>query len=66
MKPNKRSSNLNQRRKSALKRLEEQFKSGVKPNKDIFTQGSPAKLPLTDADKHRIQKEILTLKASIK
>lgn len=49
------------RSKSALKRLEAQLKSGVKPDKE-----SNNKIPLTDSDKYRIETEINILKTKLK
>lgn len=53
-----------QRREKALKRLENQLVSGVKPNK-VKLSGNSVNIPLTDSDKKRIENEILTLKSKI-
>ena len=70
MKPNKRSSNLNTRRKSSLERLEKQLKSKVKPvkmEKGAFTNSpSIVYMELTEKDIKRINSEIQTLKTKIK
>lgn len=52
---------LDQRRKNALARLEAQLISGVKTEKK-----SSKKVPLTDSDKKRIEKEISILKERAK
>lgn len=49
------------RKKRALEMLEEQLKSGVKTKKDTFDE----KIPLTEKDIKRINKEIETLKKRI-
>lgn len=70
MKSNKRSSNLNSRRKSALSRLEIQLKSGTKPvtmQKGVFDNSSSTIfIELTEKDIKRITKECEILKTSIK
>lgn len=49
-----------ERKKNALARLEAQLVSGVKTEKK-----SSKKIPLTDSDKKRIEKEIETLKTRV-
>lgn len=51
------------RKESALVRLEVQLKSGVKTGKT--QNGLSVKVQLTDRDKDRIRKEILTLKQRV-
>jgi hypothetical protein len=53
------------KRKSALKRLENQLKSGLKPLESTRLQKEPVMQELTDYDKKRIEKEILILKSRI-
>lgn len=64
---------LNTRRKLALKRLETQLKSGIKPqkNEEIMnvlakTNGIHGYIPLTEKDIQRINKEIEILKSKIR
>lgn len=61
---------LNNRRKSALQRLEKQLKSGVKPikmEKGVFSNSSSTiYVELTEKDITRIEQEILTLKTKTK
>lgn len=48
--------------KSTLKRLQEQLKSGVKTERKTFIgQKKFNKILLTESDKKRIEKEIITL-----
>lgn len=54
------------RRKAALKRLEAQLASGVKPLESARLQAGPQVMqPLTEHDIKRIKKEINTLKERI-
>lgn len=64
--------NYQQKRKDVIERLENQLKSGVKPqkNKDILnildkTNGLFGYIPLTEHDIKRINKEIDILKSRI-
>ena len=59
---------LKNRRKSALARLEEQLKLGMKPLKNYYCEEGFQKTPfvsLTESDIKRINKEIETLKSRI-
>ena len=68
MKPNKRSSNLNERRKSALKRLEQQLKTGLKPANVTTKVLGKTKIAvkLEEKDIKRIESEIIILKSKIR
>lgn len=58
-------SQINNRRKNVIQRLEDQLKAGFKPNKDYNTPIGDAALPLNENDIKRIKKELTTLKSRV-